>query len=204
MESIDDKIMKRIVAHGKGKWVCTSKDFLDLGSRKAVDQALFRQVKSGELRRVGRDLYDMPRWSKLLNDLASPDFYSAIEAVRRRDGVQLMHDGLEAANLIGLNPDVAARAMYVTDGKTRIENIAGLTVEFKHADPSVIKWAGRSSSLVVQALHWLGPTTVTCNRDRFASHLKRTLPDDVKQDLSENRSDLPEWMLPLIYDITTI
>ena len=83
MKSIDDKILKRIAAHGKGKWVCTSKDFLDLGSRKAVGQALFRLVKSGELRRVGRDLYDMPRWSKLLNNLASPDFYSAIEAVKR-------------------------------------------------------------------------------------------------------------------------
>ena len=43
MTPMADKIMKRVSAHDSGRWVCTPKDFLDLGSREAVDQ----------LRRVG-------------------------------------------------------------------------------------------------------------------------------------------------------
>ena len=66
MNPIAHKIMKRVSAHGRGKWVCTPKDFLTLGSRAAVDQALSRLVKAGRLRRVGHGLYDMPRMSAVL------------------------------------------------------------------------------------------------------------------------------------------
>ena len=58
MTAIADKIMKRIRARGRGKWVCTARDFLDLGSHAVVDQALSRLTKTGNLRRVGRGLYD--------------------------------------------------------------------------------------------------------------------------------------------------
>ena len=44
MTGMADKIMKRVSAHASGRWVCSPKDFLDLGSREAVDQALSRLV----------------------------------------------------------------------------------------------------------------------------------------------------------------
>ena len=40
------KIMQRVSVHDSGRWVCTPKDFLDLGSREAVDQALSRLTKA--------------------------------------------------------------------------------------------------------------------------------------------------------------
>lgn len=55
MITIADKIMKRIRARGRGKWVCTSRDFPDLGGRAAVDQALSRRAKAADLRRALRD-----------------------------------------------------------------------------------------------------------------------------------------------------
>ncbi len=46
MTGIADRIMKRVRAKGRGRWVCTPKDFLDLGSRPAVDlQAVDRFIK---------------------------------------------------------------------------------------------------------------------------------------------------------------
>ena len=66
MTRLADRIMKRLRAHGRGRWVCTPKDFLDLGSREAVDQALSRLVRTGRLRRAGRGLYDLPRTSAVL------------------------------------------------------------------------------------------------------------------------------------------
>jgi len=43
--SIQDKIADRLRRHGRGK-VFTPKDFLDLGGREAVDQALSRLAKT--------------------------------------------------------------------------------------------------------------------------------------------------------------
>jgi Family of unknown function (DUF6088) len=75
--------MRRVRAHGRGKWVCTPKDFLDLGNRAAVDQALSRLVKDGLLRRIGRGLYDFPRTSSVLNRPAPPNVDAAVDALVR-------------------------------------------------------------------------------------------------------------------------
>ena len=116
MTRMADKIMKRVSTHDNGKWVCTPKDFLDLGSREAVDQALYRLVKAGQLRRVGHGLYDMPRISEVLKRPAPVDLDAAIAALARRDGVRIMPDGLVAANQLRLTNAVPAKASYVTDG----------------------------------------------------------------------------------------
>ena len=101
MARMADKIMERVSAHDSGKWVCTPRDFLDLGSREAVDQALYRLVKAGQLRRVGHGLYDMPRISEVLKRPAPVDLDAAIAAIARRDGVRIMPDGLVSANQLG-------------------------------------------------------------------------------------------------------
>ena len=109
MTRMADKIMKKVSAHGRGKWVCTPKDFLDLGSRVAVDQALYRLVKAGQLRRVGHGLYDRPRFSEVLKRPAPVDLDAAVAALARRDGVRIMPDGLVAANRLGLTNAVPAK-----------------------------------------------------------------------------------------------
>ena len=200
MTCIADKIMQSVSEHDRGKWVCTPKDFLGLGSREAVDQALSRLVKAGQLRRVGHGLYDMPRMSDVLKRPAPVDWDAAIAALARRDGVRIIPDGLVAANQLGLTNAVPAKASYVTDGSTRTLKIDGRTVRFRHAGPSVMLWAGKSAAPVAQALRWLGPDMAT--DPRVISTLRRNLPDDVKRDLLENSGSLPGWALPLARSIT--
>lgn len=55
MITIADKIMKRIRARGRGKWVCAARDFPDLGGRAAVDQALSHRAKAVDLQLALRD-----------------------------------------------------------------------------------------------------------------------------------------------------
>lgn len=195
MTGIADKIMKRIRSHGRGRWVCTPKDFLNLGSRAAVDQALSRLVVAGRLRRVGRGLYDMPRISGILNRPAPANIDAAIAAVARRDNVRIMPDGLAAANQLGLTNAVPAKASYVTDGATRSLKIDGRTIRLRHAGPSVMHWAGKLSAPVVQALRWLGPRAAL--DAQVVAILKRRLPDAVKRDLIRNSRDLPSWAAPI-------
>lgn len=200
MAGIAHTIMRRVAAHGKGKWVCTPRDFIDLGNREAVDQALSRLVKAGRLRRVGHGLYDMPRMSDMLKRPAPADLDAAIEALARRDGIRFVPDGLAAANQLGLTNVVPARASYVTDGSTRTLKIDGRTVQFRHASPKVLQWAGKPAAPVVQALRWLGPDMAA--DAQVVSTLRRHLPDDVKRDLLRNSGNLPGWALPLAHSIT--
>ncbi|MDE0109362.1 MAG: DUF6088 family protein [Bryobacterales bacterium] len=201
MTGIADKIMQRVSVHDSGTWVSTPKDFLDLGSREAVDQALSRLAKAGRLRRVGHGLYDVPRTSNVLNGLAPVHLDAAVAAVARRDGVRIMPDGLVAANQLGLTNAVPAKATYVTDGHSRTLKINGRTVRFRHAGPSVMRWAGRPAAPVVQALRWLGRRAAT-DREIVAT-LNRHLPDYVKADLLHNSRGLPGWALPLARSIAS-
>lgn len=201
MTGIADNIMQRVSAHDSGRWVCTPKDFLDLGSREAVDQALSRLAKAGQLRRVSHGLYDMPRISNVLNRPAPVDLDAAIAALARRDGVRIMPDGLVAANQLGLTNAVPARVSYVTDGHSRTLKIDGRTVRFRHAGPNVMRWAGRPAAPVVQALRWLGPRAAADGE--IVSTLNRHLPDKVKLDLLHNSRDLPGWALPLARSIAS-
>ena len=201
MTGIADKIMQRASVHDSGTWVCTPKDFLDLGSRGAVDQALSRLAKAGRLRRVGHGLYDVPRISNVLNGPAPVDLDAAIAALARRDGVRIMPDGLVAANQLGLTNAVPAKASYVTDGHSRTLMIDGRTVRFRHAGPRVMQWAGKPAAPVVQALRWLGPRLAA--DEETVSTLNRHLPDIVKLDLMHNSSALPGWALPLARSIAS-
>lgn len=201
MIGIADKIMQRMSVHDSGRWVCTPKDFLDLGSREAVDQALSRLVKAGRLRRVGHGLYDMPRISNVLNRPAPVDLDAVIAALARRDGVRIMPDGLVSANQLGLTNAVPAKVSYVTDGHSRTLKIDGRTIRFRHAGPSVMRWAGRPAAPVVQALRWLGPRAAADGE--IVSVLSRHLPDNVKLDLLHHSRDLPGWALPLARSIAS-
>ena len=129
MIRVADKIMKRIRGYGRGRWVCTPKNFLDLGSRSAIDKALSRLVKDGLLRRISKGLYDLPRMSSILNRLAPPDIDATIKALARRDHTIFMPDGIVAANSLGLTNAVPAKMAYLTNGTTRILNVGGRTVQ---------------------------------------------------------------------------
>ena len=202
MNRVADQILERVSDHDGGTWVCTPKDFLDIASRAAVDQALSRLVKAaGRLRRVGHGLYDLPRISSVLKRPAPVDLDAVIEAIARRDGVRIMPDGLVAANQLGLTNAVPAKACYVTDGPIRTLAIDGRTVHFRHASPNVMQWAGKPSAPVFQALRWLGRHAA--QDVQVVSALRRHLPDHVKRDLLHNSRDLPGWALPLARRITT-
>ena len=201
MPSVADKIMKRVSAQDSRSWVCTPKDFLDLGSRGAVDQALSRLVMAGRLRRIGTGLYDTPRTCDVLKRPAPVDMDAAIAAIARRDAVRILPDGLAAAHQLGLTTVVPSKVWFVTDGASRTINIGGRTVRFRHASPSVMRWAGKLSAPVALALRWLGPHAAA--DAEVVSRLRRRLPDDVKRDLDRNIRDLPGWASRLVHDITS-
>lgn len=200
MASVADRITNTMAARGPGAWVCTPRDFLDIGSRDAVDQALSRLVKAGTLRRIGCGIYDMPRFSGVLGRPAPADIDAAVSALARRDGARIMPDGMAAANQLGLTNAVPAKSSYVTDGRSRSLQIDGRTVWFRHGRPQIMQWAGSPAAPVVQALEWLGPAAAGA---QVVAKLRRRLPDEVKDDLRQRIDDVPGWAVPLAKDIVS-
>ena len=193
--------MKRTRGHGRGSWVFSAKDFLDLGNRAAVDQSLSRLFRDGTLRRVGRGLYDWPRISRVLGRPAPVDIDAAVAAIARRDNIRVMPDGLTAAHRLGLTNAVPAKVVYWTDGSTRAIPVGNRTIHLKHVRPGLIRWAHHAAAPVVSAMMWLGPSLATDSS--MLDRLSQRLPLAVIKDLADGLSTLPAWATPIAREITT-
>lgn len=178
--------------------VWTPVDFLDLGSRAAVDKVLQRLVQQGQLRRIDRGLYDVPRVNRLTRQPAVADYRRIIDAIGRRDQVRMLVDGMTAANDLGLTTAVPARVVIHTDARRRSIRLDNLVIEFKQTAPSKLYWAGRPAMRIVQALHWL-KDTLPSDRGRIMSQLAALLADGrygraLRDDLRSGLPTLPAWM----------
>ena len=183
-KSVKSKLLKRVRGTGRG-YVFSAKDFLDLGSRPSVDKALSELVKEQAVRRVGRGLYYYPRKSKLLEQELSPDLDQVARALARKSGQRIEPAGAWAANLLGLSSQVPARAVYLTDGRTRTVSFRNHKIQFTHVEPKQLVGRRRSTNLVIQALRHLGrdrinETTIQSLRQRFDPKTRRALANDAK------------------------
>ena len=201
MSRIADKILNRVRGHGRGQWVCTPKDFIDLGSRDAVDKALSRLVKQNTLRRIGRGLYDYPRISKILQRPAPPNISAALDAIARRDNILILPNGIVAAHNLGLTNAVPAQHSYLTNGETRTLKVGGHTIKLRHASQRLMAWNDHSGAPVVQALAWLGKN-IADDRD-VVNALRDRLSPDTKQDLVDGIKLLPTWMIPVVRQVSS-
>lgn len=182
--------------------VWTPVDFLDLGSRDAVDKTLQRMVASNDLRRIDRGLYDQPRMNSLTGQPTAPDYRSVMDAVGRRDQVRVLIDGMTAANDLGLTNAVPGQIIVHTDGRLRPIQLGKLTLQFKLTAPSKLYWANHPAMRVVQALYWLrdglkGGAQV--DQDAIQAKLIRLLQDSsqgsvIRDDLRSGLHTVPSWM----------
>ena len=141
-QSVVDKILARIRRFGRGH-VCTPRDFVDLASRASVDQALSRLVRAGQLRRIGRGLYDYPKTSARLGVLA-PSPKAVERALARRSGATLKSSAAQVANALGVSTQVPMRTVLETTGRSRTVTVQGRTMRLIHRAPSKL---GRPSGV---------------------------------------------------------
>src|SRR2546430_12120484 len=97
---IDRMMLVRIKARGNG-WVFSPTDFLDLGSRDAVDKALSRMAAAGTVRRVARGLYDVPRQHPIVG-VTAPSVDKVAKALAGKTGARPPPTAAHAANILGL------------------------------------------------------------------------------------------------------
>ena len=193
MQGIDLKILNRVYGRGKG-CVITPGDFLDLGSREAVDVALHRLVKKGKLRRLARGLYDFPREDLEIGFL-SPTTEAIVKALKGRDNIQLQPSGGYAANLLGLSDQVPMKIVFLTDGPARRVQLGKQVIILKHTTPRAMATAGKISGLFIQALRHLGQKHLD---DKTVAQLRKRLSADDKKQLLNDIRYAPAWIAAIM------
>ena len=179
-------LIARRISHSQADKVWTARDFLDLGSRSAVDKTLQRLTNKGDLRRIDHGLYDRPRANPLTGKPTQPNYQQVIWAIARRDSARIL--------------------IVHTDARIKPIQIGNLTIQFKLASPSKLLWADRPAMRVVQALHWL-KDGIQQKDPAAQADIKATLSkifNDpkagvmIQRDLKKDLSRLPAWMHPLL------
>ncbi len=161
-QSIENNVVSRIYGNGRG-WAFSQTDFNGLGTRSAIDVALYRLLERGTIRRVIRGIYDYPKYSEALSRELSPDIDQVARALARKFGWRIQATGPAALNLLGLSTQVQGRITYLSDGPDRTYTVVNQELGFEH---TVLKEAGfkwRESSLLVQALKTLGPDRINAD-----------------------------------------
>lgn len=196
-QSIDSRLLAAIHGRGRGS-VFVPADFLDLGSREAIDIALHRLARKGTIRRLARGVYDFPKQHPVLG-LLSPSAETVARALAGRDRTRLQPAGAYAANVLGLSEQVPAKAVFLTDGPTRTVKIGPTTIQLRRTTARNMAAAGRLSGLLIQALRELGKEHVTPER---RAHLRRTLPADKRRELIRDLRLAPVWMHPIFRELS--
>lgn len=195
-ESIDATIRMQITGAKTGK-VFTPSDFVHLGSRAAVDKVLSRLVTSGELRRIGRGLYDRSQRHPLFGELL-PSADEIAQALAGKGSLRIQPSGAYAANLLGLSEQVPLKLQFLTDGASRTVQIGKQTIVLKHTTPKNMATAGRISGLVIQALRHLKQTNVD---DQVIAQVRQRLSNEDKATLLADASLAPAWIASIMRHI---
>jgi hypothetical protein len=194
MNSLGTRLIAEVARQPEGTPV-SAKQFLHLGRRAAVDQALSRLVRRGQLLRAGRGLYLRPVETRF--GVRTPGVDVALKALEVQTGETITPHGAAAANTLGLTTQVPVRSIYLTSGRSRRLTFGAETVELQHAPRWQLALPGRPSGEVIRALAWLG----RARGARIASRLAGTLSTEVVEELSSARSRVPTWMAEQISEI---
>ena len=164
------------------------KAFLHLASRAAVDQALARLARQGELLRVGRGAYTRPVTSRF--GTRAPSTESVVEAIESSSGEVIVASGAAEANALGLTTQVPVREVFLTSGATRNLQLGNRIVEFKHASRWQLALGRRPAGRAIRALSWLGPE----HAESAVKILATRLPPKEWEAIRATLATLPSWL----------
>jgi len=190
MDNLQSQIAGRIRRDTKRK-VFIPKDFLDLGSREAVDKALSRMAKAGDIQRLGRGLYHVPRMNARLGVPITPDTDDIADALGRQTGTRIAPSGATAANRLGLSTQVPAKPVYLTDGRSRTVRVGNIVFVVKHVSPKDLPVGSQISAAVFQALRYLGKDAVD---PQVVARIRRNLSPKHRAMLLQDARYTTDWI----------
>lgn len=185
------EIRERISTYSQQE-IFTARDFLDLGSRTAVDQSLCRLVKMGELLRIKTGVY-VPVTASAKFPHNDPTQLAGMLA--RYNGAKIDVGGSKAAAILGLASEDPSEATFVTDGLHSKFKIGTMTVFLKPIAARKLRHAGTKAGLAISALWYLGKHKA--NRD-VIEKIRSELSAYEFSQLKAACACLPSWASDLL------
>ncbi len=187
MSSLPKRITRLAAESPEGALLSPSA-LLHLGTRAAIDQALSRLARKGELLRVCQGVYVRPIQTRF--GPRPPAVEKVIASLSALWGETIVPCGGAAANALGLTTQVPVRSVYLTSGPGRRLYLGKLAVELRHAPRWQLAAPHRPAGEVVRALSWLGPDEVEAG----LGVIGRKLSAEDLRELAASRAVMPAWM----------
>jgi hypothetical protein len=197
ISAVQEPILFRISERGHGT-VFIAEDFLDIGSRDATDQTLSRLAKLGLIQRLGRGLYLNAEGLEPDHPVLSADFDEISDALGRQTGSHVVHSGVMAAHRLGLTTQVPGMPLYLMDGRSRQVWIGSVLFQLRHASPKHLLAASRVSSMVFQALRYIGKESIN---PRKIARVRRKLSLEQRVEVLRDASYATEWISVVVRQI---
>ena len=172
----------------------TTRIFMSLGPRTAVDQTLSRLVRTETITRLARGVFVKPRISAYVGTV-TPEPLKVVQAIASANGETVQVHGAEAARRLELSTQVPTRAVFYTSGASRRVQVKGTPVELRHAAPRKLALAGRPAGLALSALWYLGKKQTT---PVVLERIKNRLPPEEFEALKSAMAYMPAWMAQAI------
>jgi len=193
ISSIDSKLLARV--RGKGaRSVFLPSDFRDLGSYDAVIQALHRHAKAGNIRKVGRGVYELTERLELVGEVGA-SYEDVAHAIAGRDATKLHPTGAYAANVLGLSEQVPMRIAFLTSGRPRKLDVRGVPVELRHSSARYMDTSTPLAGLLIQALRYIGKRHFSENDYR---KLAQRIPAKDRKALMKDLHRAPAWIAEIM------
>ena len=187
MSSVSNRILEHALALPEAAPLCPGA-LLHLGSRAAVNQALSRLARSGQIMRICQGVYMLPIQTRF--GVCAPSVEKAIASLSSLWGETIVPCGGAAANALGLTTQNPVRSVYLTSGRNRRLHFGALVAELRHAPRWQLVAPQRLAGDVVRALAWLGPGEVETG---FEAIMAKLSTEDLSE-LATACAVLPAWM----------
>jgi len=176
-------------AHGSPEGhVLSPKEFLHIGNRTAVDQALSRLSRDGHLIRMSRGAYVAPVQGRA--GCRPPSAEKVVESLTALSGELISPDGATSAIAFGLGEQARVARGYLTSGRSRTLLLGSVEVTLQHAPPWMLALGNGPAGAAVRTMVWLGPDAA----DKALAKIRRALSNSEWLTLVACRAALPSWM----------
>ena len=160
-KSIEKQVLDKIKRSPKGTLFFVD-SFVKIANTKAINKALERLVKSGEIERVAQGIYVRPVIDEHIGKVL-PSIEEIAVAIAKRDRAKIIPTGSYAMYKLGLTTQVPLNIVFYSDTSARKIKIGKQTITFKKASSKNLAFVGEVSTLVIQALRTIGKDNVTDN-----------------------------------------
>lgn len=194
MRGVTAAIVNALESAPEGR-VFTAKEQLHLGSRAAIDQALARLARQGDLLRLGRGRYVKPVQTRFGMRAPAPE--QVVMSFAGTTGETVAQSGASAANELGLTTQVPVRSVYLTSGRSRRLQLGRQSMELKHAPRWQLQLPEGRAGQAIRALEWLG----RYHAQEAAEALTHRLTVAEQQTVLNARGSLPTWLAQVVSDV---